>query len=136
VTFSIVNPASLGEPKGWNHGLLAESGGRVLFVAGMTASDASGRVAAAEFVTQFDRALAHVVTVVREAGGEPSDIGRLTIFVTDMNAYRASLKRLGGAYRAHMGRHFPAVALVAVSELVDENAVVEIEATAVLSKTR
>jgi enamine deaminase RidA (YjgF/YER057c/UK114 family) len=136
VTFSIVNPASLGEPKGWNHGLLAESGGRVLFVAGMTASDASGRVAAADFVTQFDRALANVVTVVREAGGEPSDIGRLTIFVTDMNAYRASLKPLGAAYRAHMGRHFPAVALVAVSELVDENAVVEIEATAVLSKTR
>jgi enamine deaminase RidA (YjgF/YER057c/UK114 family) len=136
MTFSIVNPASLGEPKGWNHGLLAESGGRVLFVAGMTATDASGRVAPADFVTQFDRALANVVTVVREAGGEPSDIGRLTIFVTDMSAYRTSLKPLGAAYRAHMGRHFPAVALVAVSELVDENAVVEIEATAVLSKTR
>jgi enamine deaminase RidA (YjgF/YER057c/UK114 family) len=108
----------------------------VLFVAGMTASDASGRVAPADFVTQFDRALANVVTVVREAGGEPSDIGRLTIFVTDMSAYRTSLKPLGAAYRAHMGRHFPSVALVAVSELVDENAVVEIEATAVLSKTR
>lgn len=136
MTFSIVNPPSLGEPKGWNHGLLSESGGRVLFVAGMTASDAQGHVEPADFVTQFDRALANVVTVVRAAGGSPSDIGRLTIFVTDLAAYRSSLKPLGAAYRAHMGRHYPAVALVAVNDLVDENAVVEIEATAVLTETR
>lgn len=135
MSFRIVNPSSLGEPRGWNHGMLAPSGGRTLFVAGMTASDESGRVEPADFVKQFDRALANVLVVVREAGGEPSHVGRLTIYVTDMAAYRASLAALGRAYRERMGRHFPAIALVAVRELVDEHAVVEIEATAVLPDT-
>ena len=84
-------------------------------------------------MSQFDRALGNVLAVVREAGGEPGDIGRFTIYVTDIAQYRASLKPLGEVYRRQMGTHFPAMALVEVKSLVDSNAVVEIEATAVIS---
>jgi enamine deaminase RidA (YjgF/YER057c/UK114 family) len=72
--------------------------------------------------------------VLRQAGGEPSDLGRLTIFVTDMAQYRASLKPLGEAYRRRMGTHFPAMALVEVKSLVDQEALVEVEGTAVLGQ--
>ncbi len=130
--FAIINPAELGAPRGWNNGLLAEAAGRTLFIAGQTARDGSGQVAAGDFVSQFDRALGNVLVVLRQAGGEPGDIGRFTIYVTDMAQYRASLKPLGEVYRRRMGTHFPAMALVEVKSLVDQEAVVEIEATAVL----
>jgi NAD(P)-dependent dehydrogenase (short-subunit alcohol dehydrogenase family) len=129
---AIINPEELGAPRGWNHGMLAQAGGRTLFIAGQTARDVSGRVPGADFVSQFDRALGNVLAVLRQAGGEPGDIGRFTIYVTDMAQYRASLKPLGEVYRRRMGTHFPAMALVEVKSLVDQQAVVEIEATAVL----
>ncbi len=131
--FTIVNPEELGAPRGWNNGMLAQEGGRTLFIAGQTALDASGRVAAADFVTQFDRALGNVLAVLGAAGGEPRDIGRFTIYVTDMGQYRGNLQPLGQVYRRRMGTHYPAMALVEVRSLVEANALVEIEATAVLS---
>ena len=130
--FAIINPEELGAPRGWNNGMLTQAGGRLLFVAGQTARDVSGQVAASDFVSQFDLALGNVLAVLRQAGGEPGDVGRLTIYLTDMAQYRASLKPLGEVYRRRMGTHFPAMALVEVKSLVDERAVVEIEATAVL----
>jgi enamine deaminase RidA (YjgF/YER057c/UK114 family) len=130
--FAIINPEELGAPRGWNNGMLARTGGRTLFIAGQTARDASGLVAAADLVAQFDRTLGNVLTVLRQAGGEPGDIGRFTIYVTDMAEYRASLKPLGEVYRRRMGAHFPTMALVEVRSLVDPQAVVEIEATALL----
>ena len=130
--FAIINPEELGMPRGWNNGMLAPAGGRMLFIAGQTARDGSGQAPAADFVSQFDRALANVLAVLREAGGEPGHIGRFTIYVTDMAQYRACLKPLGEAYRRRMGTHFPAMALVEVKSLVDQQAMVEIEATAVL----
>lgn len=132
MTFQIINPASLGTPRGWNHGLLATGGGRLLFIAGQTASDASGKVTTMGFVEQWEHALEKVLTVVREAGGSAEDIGRLTIYVTDLEAYFSNLKPLGVAYRKLMGRHYPAMALVEVKALVDRDAIVEIEATAVV----
>jgi NAD(P)-dependent dehydrogenase (short-subunit alcohol dehydrogenase family) len=130
--FAIINPEELGAPRGWNNGMLAQAAGRVLFIAGQTARDGSGQVQASDFVSQFDRALGNVLAVLRQAGGEPRDLGRLTIYVTDMARYRASLKPLGEVYRRRMGTHFPAMALMEVKSLVDRQAVVEIEATAVL----
>ncbi len=130
--FAIINPEELGAPRGWNNGMLAQAQGRTLFIAGQTARDGSGQVPAADFAAQFDRALGNVLAVLRQAGGEPGDIGRFTIYVTDMAQYRASLKELGEVYRRRMGTHYPAIALVEVKSLVDPNAVVEIEATAVL----
>jgi enamine deaminase RidA (YjgF/YER057c/UK114 family) len=112
--------------------MLAPPGGRVLFVAGQTATDQSGTITTREFVGQVACALENILTVVREAGGRPEHIGRITFYVTDIEAYRASLKPLGKAYRGIMGRHYPAMALVEVKGLVDPEALVEIEATAVL----
>ncbi len=130
--FAIINPEELGAPRGWNNGMLAQTGGRLLFIAGQTARDGARMAADADFVSQFDRAMGNVLSVLRHAGGEPEDIGRFTIYVTDMAQYRASLKPLGEAYRRRMGTHFPAMALMEVKSLVDPLAVVEIEATAVL----
>lgn len=132
MTYEIFNPEVLGAPRGWNNGMLAPAGGRILFVAGQVASDATGGIVADGFIDQFRRALGNCVSVVREAGGAPEDIGRLTVYVTDMEAYRGSLKALGPGYREVMGRHFPAMALVQVAGLVDPAALVEIEATAVI----
>ncbi len=130
--FEIFNPPALGEPRGWNNGLLAAPDRRILFVAGQTAADADGRTEATGFVEQFGLALDHVLEVVSAAGGDARDIGRMTIYVTDLPAYRRSLKPLGEAYRERMGRHFPAMTLVEVSGLVDPRALVEIEATAAI----
>jgi NAD(P)-dependent dehydrogenase (short-subunit alcohol dehydrogenase family) len=132
--FAIVNPPELGAPRGWSNGMLDRSGGRTLFIAGQTARDGSGKVPPADFVTQFDRALANVLTVLQQAGGTVGDIGRFTIYVTDVATYRAALKPLGEAYRRRMGGHYPAMALVQVTSLVDPGAMVEIEATAILDR--
>lgn len=131
--FEIINPESLGAPKGWNNGLLAPGGGRLLFIAGQTGWEEGASGKPPDFAGQFGRALDKVIAVLREAGGEPADLARLTIYVTDLAAYRASRKALGEGWRARLGKHYPAVALLEVSGLVDQGAVVEIEATAVLA---
>jgi enamine deaminase RidA (YjgF/YER057c/UK114 family) len=130
--FEIVNPKSLAAPRGFNHGMLAPPGGRLLLVAGQAGWPPGSTGAPDGFVAQFGRALDQTLAVVREAGGAPSDVGRLTVYVTDLAAYRASLKALGEAWRARFGAHYPAMALVEVHGLVDPGAVVEIEATAVI----
>lgn len=132
MSYDIFNPEALGPAKGWNNGLLAPAGGRVLFIAGQTARDASGKVPPVDFVAQFGRALDNVLAVLRQAGGQPRDVGRMTVFVTDMDAYRDNLRPLGEVWRPRMGRHYPAMALMEVSRLVDTNALVEIETTAVI----
>lgn len=136
MTFEVVNPPSLGEPKGWNHGLLAPPGARFLFVAGQAGweSDASGE--APGFAAQFARALDKVLAVIAEAGGAPGDLARLTIYVTDLEAYRAARRDLGEAWKARFGRFYPAVALLEVKGLVDRGAVVEMEATALIPGAR
>lgn len=131
--YHTINPEELGAPQGFSQGLLGPVGGRTLFVAGQTAADTDGHIGDLDFVEQFGRALANIVTVVRASGGEPEDVGRLTIYVTEIDTYLHSRKALGQVYRGHMGRHFPAMALVEVSRLVDKEARVEIEATAILS---
>jgi enamine deaminase RidA (YjgF/YER057c/UK114 family) len=133
MSFQIVNPPELGEPRGWNNGLLAPPGGRLLFVAGQTARDSEGRIVEGGFVPQFERALGNVLAVVQAAGGGPEQIGRLTLYVTDRDVYLANRKAMGEVYRRQMGLHYPAIALLVVAGLVDEGALVEIEATAVLT---
>lgn len=132
MSFEIVNPPGLGEPRGFNHGLVWPGAGRPMFVAGQTALGPSGRIEARGFVEQFGVALDRVLAVVRAAGGEPGHIGRMTVYVTDLGEYRASRRELGGCWAERMGGHYPAMALVEVAGLVDEGARVEIEATAVL----
>jgi len=130
--FEAINPRALGRPRGFAHGIIAPGGGRLLFVAGQTAIDADGRITADAFVEQFERALERVLAVVREAGGWPDQIARMTVYVTNMDEYRESRPALREVWRRQMGSHYPAMALVAVTALVDAGARVEIEATAVL----
>ncbi len=132
----IVNPESLGAPKGWSNGILAPKGGRLLFIAGQAGWEEETPGSPPGFVDQFARALDKVLTVVREAGGTPEDVARITIFVTDLAAYRADRKALGEAWRARFGRYYPAVSLLAVTGLADASALVEIEATAVVGGAR
>jgi enamine deaminase RidA (YjgF/YER057c/UK114 family) len=126
MAFDIINPEAFGaRPSGWNHGMLADTGGRILFVAGQI-------VPVGDFVAQWDGALGRVLAVVRAAGGKPDDIGRMIVYITDRPAYLANLTPLGEVHRKHMGRHYPAMAVVEVKSLVDSHALVEIEAVAVL----
>ena len=127
-----INPESLGAPKGYSNGVLTPAGGRVLFVAGQVAWDEEQRVVSDDFALQFGQALKNVVTVVTAAGGGPEHLARMTIFVTSKDEYVAAAKGIGAAYRALMGRHYPAMTLVEIKALLEEGAKVEIEATAVL----
>lgn len=130
--FQKINPEALGEPRGWTNGMLAPPGGRLLLVAGQDAAEPAGTVTTDDFVEQFRLALEKVLTVVGDAGGDAADVGRMTVYVTDLDAYRASRKALGPVWREAMGDHYPAMALVEVRRLVDPRALVELEATAVL----
>jgi enamine deaminase RidA (YjgF/YER057c/UK114 family) len=132
VTYEAINPEELGEPRGWTNGMLAPANGRILFVAGQDAAERDGSVTEDDFVEQFSIALHKAVTVVREAGGGPEDIGRLTLFVTDVAEYRARRGEIKEVWRSHMGRHYPAMALVQVQALVDPRARIELEATAII----
>ncbi len=130
--FEEINPPALGAPRGFNHGLLVQPGWSVLFVAGQTAATIDGDVSDRAFVSQFSEALDKTLVVVRAAGGTAEHIVRMTVYVTDMETYRASRPLLTTVWRERMGRHYPAMAVVAVTELVDRDATVEIEATAAL----
>ena len=130
MSFTIVNPKSLGAPSGYANGLIAE--GRLLFIAGQIASNEEQQIVSDDFVEQFDKALENVVTVVAAAGAEPANIARLVIYVTNKIEYRERRREVGERYRKHMGKHFPAMVLVQVAGLLDDAAQVEIEGIAVL----
>ena len=127
-----INPEELGAPRGYSNGILTPPGARLLFVAGQVGWDEDQQLVGNGFAEQFARALANVVTVVREAGGDPEHLARLTIYVVDHHEYLAALKEIGDAYRGIMGRHYPAMALVEVAALLEPGAKVEIEGTAAL----
>lgn len=127
MAFTLINPGS-----GYSNGLLADTGGKLLFIAGQIAWDENQNIVSDDFVEQFDRALENVVTIVKAAGGNPDTIARLVIYVTDKIEYRERTKEVGDRYRKHMGKHFPAMVLVEVKGLLDDRAKVEIEGMAVL----
>lgn len=132
MALTAIDPAELGAPSGFSHGVLAPAGGRLLFIAGQIGWDGEQRLVGAGLCEQFERALVNVMTVVRAAGGEPGHVARLTVYVTDKREYLADLRAVGAAYRRVMGRWFPAMSLVEVADLVEDGAKVEIEATAVV----
>src|SRR5688572_18767979 len=102
MTFTPINPQSLGAPNGYSNGLLTEPGGRLLFIAGQIAWNEKHEIVSGDFVEQFDKALENVLTVVREAGGAASDIARLVIYVTDKHQYLERMREVGERYRKHM----------------------------------
>ena len=132
MSFKRINPESLGRPRGYTNGLVTGPGVRLLFVAGQVAWDERQRIVSEDFVEQFERALRNVLAVVQEAGGAPGGVARLTVYVTDKREYLARTAEIGERWRALMGKHYPAMALVEVKGLLEDGAKVEIECTAVL----
>lgn len=129
MTLRVLQPPFWPRPSGYANGMIGE--GRTVFVAGQIGWDATGRFAEG-FVPQCVQALRNVLAVLAEAGAGPEHVARMTWYVTDIEAFRAAGKPLGEAWRTTMGRHYPAMAVVGVTALVERDALVEIEATAVV----
>lgn len=131
MSFQFINPEALGAPHGYSNGVLI-GGGRLLFIAGQVAWNKEQQIVSDDLVDQFDRALENLITVVTEAGGQPEQIARLILYVTDKDEYKQRMKQIGERYRARMNKHFPAMVLVEVAGLLEDRAKIEIEGTAVL----
>ena len=129
----LVNPAELSRAVGYTHAVVATPGHSV-HVAGQIGADREGVVVGDSFVEQFDQALSNTVLALVAAGAEPGEVVSLVMYTTVMGEYRSSLKELGASYRKHFGRHFPAMAVVGVTELVEPRAKLEIMATAVVTE--
>jgi enamine deaminase RidA (YjgF/YER057c/UK114 family) len=130
--FTSINPEHWGRPRGYTNGLLTEPGARLLFIAGQIGWDENQQFVSDDFVEQFERALRNVLEVVEAAGGACENVARLVIYVTDKREYAARTAEIGERWRALLGRHYPAMALVEVKSLLEDRAKVEIEGIAVL----
>ncbi|MDQ8144732.1 MAG: RidA family protein [Gemmatimonadota bacterium] len=130
MTLRILHPESWAPPKGYANGVLAT--GRQIHVAGQIGWDAEQRIVPGGLVPQTRQALENIVAVLASGGARPEHLVRLTWYLTDRAAYLAASKELGAVYRDVIGRHFPAMTAVEVSALMEAEAVVEIEATAII----
>jgi enamine deaminase RidA (YjgF/YER057c/UK114 family) len=130
----ILHPKNWTPASGYSNGVAAE--GRQLFVAGQVGWNARQEIVSDDFVAQVEQALQNVVEILAEAEARPEDLVRLTWYVTDKREYLARSTEVGQVYRRIIGRHFPAMTLVQVVALVEDRAKVEIEATAIVPKTR
>ncbi|MFI0537775.1 enamine deaminase RidA (YjgF/YER057c/UK114 family) [Streptomyces canus] len=126
-----INPPELSPPTGFSHAVVA-TGSRVVFLAGQTALDADGKVVGDSLPEQFEKALTNLLTALAAAGGTPSDLARVTVYATDIAAYRAHARELGVVWRELAGRDYPAMAVVEVVRLWDDQAAVELDGFAVL----
>ena len=120
-------------PKGYANGILCE--GKMVFTAGVIGWNAREEFESSDLIDQLRQTLKNTVTILAEAGAKPSDIVRMTWYVTDIETYRKNLKEIGGVWREEIGKIFPCMACVAVTALVEPRAVIEIETTAVLTNT-
>lgn len=128
----LLQPPEWPRPKGYSAGVSAE--GTSVFVSGQIGWDEQGRFPSGDIAGQVRQALRNVVAVLAEAGARPAHVTRLTWYVTDKREYLAAQREIGAAYREVMGRHFPAMSVVAVAALLEDEAKVEIEATAVVPR--
>ncbi|WP_353945291.1 RidA family protein [Streptomyces sp. HUAS MG91] len=126
-----VNPPELSPPTGFSHAVVA-SGRRLVLLAGQTALDTDGKIVGEDLPAQFTRALTNLLTALRHAGGAPSDLARVTVYATDVADYRAHARELGAIWQRLAGRDYPAMAVIGVTRLWDEEALVELDGTAVL----
>lgn len=125
----ILQPSAWPRPSGYSNGVLAK--GLTIFLAGQIGRDPAIGHLVEGLAAQVEQALRNIACILAEARAEPGDIVRMTWFVTDMAAYRQEAKAIGHGYRRVMGRHFPAMSVIGVQCLVEPDALVEIEATAV-----
>ena len=125
------NPPALSPPTGFSHAVVA-TGTRVVFLAGQTALDTHGKVTGDTLPAQFEKALTNLLTALTAAGGTAADLARVTVYTTDVAAYRTHAPELGRIWRQSAGRDYPAMAVLEVVRLWDEQALVEIDGFAVL----
>lgn len=125
-----INPSSLPAPKGFSHAVVAE--GRVVFLAGQTGLDIDGKVVDGGMVAQFEQALSNLLVALEEAGGQPEQITSMTIYIVDMDDYRAHAREIGEVWKRLVGADYPAMAGIGVARLWDAEALVEIQGLAVL----
>jgi enamine deaminase RidA (YjgF/YER057c/UK114 family) len=130
----ILQPPGWTPPRGYSNGIATR--GRQIYVAGQVGWDAAGRFRSVSLAAQVHQALENICAVLSEAGAKPEHVVRLTWYVTSRTEYYAELEEIGAAYRAVMGRHFPVMSVVQVVALMEAQAKVEIEATAVVPDTR
>jgi enamine deaminase RidA (YjgF/YER057c/UK114 family) len=126
----ILQPPGWARAKGFSNGIVAS--GKLVFIAGQVGWTGEGEWKARDFAGQFRQALANILEVLAQANGKPEHIVRLTWYVLDKREYLDALKAVGNAYRELMGKHYPTMAVLQVSGLVEDEARLEIEATAVL----
>ncbi|AIG73571.1 pyrimidine utilization protein C [Amycolatopsis japonica] len=125
-----INPPELGRPSGFSHAVAAS--GRFVFLAGQTALDAENRIVGDGVVEQFERALSNLLTALRAAGGKPSDLCSVTVYIVDMDDYRAHAREIGAVWKRLAGSEYPAMAGIGVSRLWDVEALVEVQGFAVV----
>jgi enamine deaminase RidA (YjgF/YER057c/UK114 family) len=125
-----INPPELARPSGFSHAVVAT--GTSVHLAGQTALDQSGRIVGGTVVEQFEQALSNLLTALRAAGGSPEHLASLTIYIVDMDDYRANARAIGQVWRRLVGTEYPATAGIGVARLWDEEALVEVQGTAVL----
>ncbi|GLV86699.1 enamine deaminase RidA [Streptomyces lavendulae subsp. lavendulae] len=131
MTLERINPEELSPATGFSHAVTA-TGGRLVFLAGQTALDGSGKVVGETLPEQFERALANLLTALAAAGGTPADLARVTVYAVDVADYREHAGELGRIWRRLAGREYPAMAVVGVVRLWDTQALLELDGFAVL----
>jgi enamine deaminase RidA (YjgF/YER057c/UK114 family) len=130
MTIERINPPELGTPKGFSHAVVGT--GRTVFLAGQTALDEQGVIVGETVVEQFEQALGSLLAALRAAGGEPEHLASLTIYIVDMEDYKAHSREIGQVWKRLVGSHYPAMAGIGVSRLWDVEALVEVQGFAVL----
>jgi enamine deaminase RidA (YjgF/YER057c/UK114 family) len=125
-----VNPPTLAAPSGFSHAVVAT--GTTVFLAGQTGMDASGAIVPGGVVAQFEQALANLLEALAAGGGSPADLASLTIYIVDMDDYRAHSREMGAVWKRLVGTDYPAMAGIGISRLWDADAVVEVQGFAVL----
>ncbi|WP_406638819.1 RidA family protein [Amycolatopsis sp. WGS_07] len=127
-----INPPELGKPSGFSHAVAAR--GQLVFLAGQTALDADNRIVGDGVVEQFERALGNLLTALRAAGGEPADLCSLTVYIVDMDDYKAHAREIGRVWKRLVGADYPAMAGIGVNRLWDVEALVEVQGYAVVNR--
>ena len=125
-----INPESLAKPSGFSHAVLAR--GTTIHLAGQTGMDAAGAIVPGGIVAQFEQALTNLLTALRAAGGSPDGLASLTVYIVDMDDYRAHAREIGAVWKRVVGRDYPAMAGIGVARLWDAAALVELQGYAVL----
>jgi enamine deaminase RidA (YjgF/YER057c/UK114 family) len=131
LTIERINPESLAAPSGFSHAVSAPAS-QMVFLAGQTALDRNGRITGDGIVTQFDTALTNLLTALSEAGGRAQHLTQLTIYIVDIDDYRAHAREIGAVWRRLVGAQYPATAAVGVNRLWDREALVELQGIAAL----